>query len=531
MLAHKKSFFLVFLLMALCVMFSAALADGELTVEALDATILAVRWEGASSDRYSVSYAVQGTKRQTMRTVVGTEVMLFDLAPATTYEIEVRKVSGGTAGMTAVATTPAAANFRDYNFKREGFNVYLVEDYYSDFWDNERIALDSVDRAEFEEILPDYFFVALIDKTWDSTAEDKHWEALIVMRTPDGGVYTRASQESCDGSWDSLSTFYDLSEISSQFTSDAGKWLLGTYTVELYMDGQFAGRASFTLKDIWPSILDAQGTQQVPVVTEAPVATSRLFAPPLLVTAAPATEAPTAPPTPEPTAAPTPFVPAFGNLNVRVNSPVSATITWDGPIDDTYVLILGVGGRYEAFSLDAGKLSATVGVLIPGTDYEVTIYRIATDEMLDAYITTPEANAFRTNSYRWNVCRVYAVNEANASFWENGRKRVEHETVAGIKELRRQGRLNVILDFWWEKTSADKVIEVTLAMRTPEGYLFYLFSKDTFNKSWEGAYFALSFEELVDEYLEYAEEWSTGTYQFEIYFNDQFAGRTSFTLN
>ena len=250
----KKGVLFVLLIVALLLAVPTAWAQEGLTVEALDALTLEVRWDGDAADRFTVSYNMQGSGKVYAQTVRGAEATLYDLVPGTAYEINVRQVSGGATTWSALANTPTATLYREHGFKRNSFDVFVVEDVLEDFWENTRHPVNGLTATEFESLLSQGALTALIDLSWDATRGQKDWEATLFFFSPDGGVYADFSTNNCDGEWTDVSSSYDMSEIVGAYLADSKAWMAGNYTLELYMDGQFAGRASFALAEGSPAL-------------------------------------------------------------------------------------------------------------------------------------------------------------------------------------------------------------------------------------------------------------------------------------
>lgn len=219
----------------------------EVAVRAYDATSVTVSWKPANNP-VTVYLSVAGRENYYYMEADASPATVDLLAPETTYEFIVQDANTGDEH-TRTVMLPAADPYREYGYRWNLCNTYVVQDGDGSVTDRRRLRSSSVTRAELKENLRGGSYVMILEASWKKSDSEKEWLDMWVMRTPDGDVYTDARINTCEPDWLSLYYFYPLSNLYEEYLSDRGDWAAGDYTFEIYFDGQFAGRAKLTLKE------------------------------------------------------------------------------------------------------------------------------------------------------------------------------------------------------------------------------------------------------------------------------------------
>lgn len=197
-----------------------------------------VSWEYTSDiapESWRVSYAyVTSTGEEITPTTVTTDsasVTLEDLLPNTTYKITVVGADDFTVGGEASTTCQSgdAGSFTDYGCTDPALSLYILED------NQEALETTSTTFTTQQHIS------FALEVSYDATEEDKSVKTTYVIRDAEGNpVKIYNSERNWPGTW---TTARHTGDLPDPITAP------GSYSLEVYFNGQFMADASFTVTE------------------------------------------------------------------------------------------------------------------------------------------------------------------------------------------------------------------------------------------------------------------------------------------
>lgn len=218
-----------------------------LTVTAVDTTTAEVSWNDLGGDSVVITFGVAGQARTEKIRTKESSVRISALAPSTTYAFTVTQASTGESLRQDLEMVDSGS-YRGHKFHWNLCNPYFLQGEQS-FFDNSRRRVNRISKEEFDTRVVEETFVVILEGTWDKTKEDKAFDELLVMRTPGGDVYTYEEENVVDGSWDGVYLGYVMAPLLIDYYAYASDWEVGDYLFEIYIEGQFAGRAKFAISE------------------------------------------------------------------------------------------------------------------------------------------------------------------------------------------------------------------------------------------------------------------------------------------
>ncbi len=250
-MTHRmRTICLATLLLSLLLIASAAQAAtfGNLDVSIIDPTTVEVSWAGDASHEYRAYFGVQGAEWHYWYTTDGLTVTVSDLAPNTYYEVVIEDQSTNDT-LTQTFRTDKSEAYREYNYRWNQCYIYIIRAGEApNLYDRPRERITSISQSSARQHMKDGEIAVSIQFSWKRSNYDKEIYQTVVLRTPSGNVFTDQFERTIDGSWDGAYLLTTLDGLFDDMTEWKSNWEKGTYTVELYNDGWFAGRSSFTLK-------------------------------------------------------------------------------------------------------------------------------------------------------------------------------------------------------------------------------------------------------------------------------------------
>lgn len=217
------------------------------------------------------------------------------------------------------------------------------------------------------------------------------------------------------------------------------------------------------------------------------------------------------------------------SVTLTQKSNTSVSVTWNDP-GVSMKVSYAVAGHPVQWSLTSTGPVQLSG-LAPNTTYEVTVYDEKNDITKTEMIALAEPEPYRGNGFRWNLCNPYYVVNGSKPLFDRSRRRVNNETLADFTAKRNDGGYYIILEASWKKTEADKTWREVWVMRTPSGNVFTWEDFNICEADWTGFYFAYPIDKMLLQYMaDDDRSIEIGTYQFELYFDGLFAGRTTLTI-
>ncbi len=240
----KTGFLLLFLL--LTALLAQAGADGtiqNLTAEPSGTTSLYVSWDAAGTGEplYTVTCRAEATDRTTERRTYLTEAGIHYLSPGEPYVITVSTADGRTATLTV--TMPSPPLFTEFGYQLLGTGVYRSaanETNYSE-------AL-STTAAALEGGLADQDTSFLLRFMLNATRDQKYLDFQLVLRLPNGDVYTLPDVLVYDGGQTTIAEYYVFDSALKKVLRDYGALPAGEYRLSAYLNDAFAGDAVFTVE-------------------------------------------------------------------------------------------------------------------------------------------------------------------------------------------------------------------------------------------------------------------------------------------
>lgn len=220
---------------------------------------------------------------------------------------------------------------------------------------------------------------------------------------------------------------------------------------------------------------------------------------------------------------------ALTGMDVRAVDATNARVSWEAE-DCPVTIYYTVAGQERYYYWEAEASPATIDLLAPETAYDFIVVDEDTGVELSRTATMPAADPYRVHGYRWNLCNTYVVQDGDAPLTERRRLRSSSVTRAELKENMRGGSYVMILEAWWNKTAEDKEWIDMWVMRTPDGMVYQELRRNSCEADWTALYYFYPLSDMFDAYQEDRGDWALGEYQFEIYFDGEFAGRTKLTL-
>lgn len=197
-----------------------------------------VSWEYTSDiapESWRVSYAyVTSTGEEITPTTVTTDsasVTLEDLLPNTTYKITVVGADDFTVGGEASTTCQSgdAGSFTDYGCTDPALSLYILED------NQEALETTSTSFTTQQHIS------FALEVSYEATEEDKSVKTTYVIRDAEGNpVKIYNSERNWPGTW---TTARHTGDLPDPITTP------GSYSLEVYFNGQFMADANFTVTE------------------------------------------------------------------------------------------------------------------------------------------------------------------------------------------------------------------------------------------------------------------------------------------
>ena len=242
----KKTTGFLLLILLLTALLLTAGADGtiaNLTAEPSGTTSLYVSWDaaGAGEPLYTVSCRAEATDRTTERRTYQTEAGIHYLSPGEPYVITVSTADGRTASL--MVTMPTPPLFTEFGYQLLATGVYRSTANETDYAET-----PSATAAALETGLADRDTSFLLRFQLAATRETKYLDFQLVLRLPNGDVYTLADVLVYDGNQTTVSEYYVFDSALRKIIRDYGALPAGEYKLTAYLNDAFAGDAVFTVE-------------------------------------------------------------------------------------------------------------------------------------------------------------------------------------------------------------------------------------------------------------------------------------------
>lgn len=216
-------------------------------------------------------------------------------------------------------------------------------------------------------------------------------------------------------------------------------------------------------------------------------------------------------------------------IDISMEDATSVTVRWEAA-NCPATVYYSVEGRELYYYIEADASPVTIYNLAPQTVYEIIVVDENTGVDFMRMVEMPDPGPYREHGYRWNLCNTYFVEDGDKSVTERRRLRSNNLTVQELEDNLQAGIYVMILEASWNKTKEEKAWSELWLMRTPGGDVYTIDDVNTCDPEWTSIYFFYPLGSLMEEYLYDRDEWELGEYQFELYFDGQFAGRAKLTL-
>lgn len=219
----------------------------NLSLTPRSATSIDVSWREQSSGsyQYTISYKPVNAKKFDTISSSLKSITIYDLAPNTSYRVDVGALGGNSVSKTIFV--PEAEKYREYGYRWQQCRVYWINEG-ADFFagDDNRAEKINVLNMKTQLNLRDYCFYLRF--TVAETKEDKNLPFLLVLRVSNGDTYIDKTEMLLKKDWTSAHCYIYLDNLLSRIGSDYQNYPLGTYEIEVYISGKFAGRTSIKVE-------------------------------------------------------------------------------------------------------------------------------------------------------------------------------------------------------------------------------------------------------------------------------------------
>ena len=211
---------------------------------------LRISWADTNNGNFSYTIlCIVAPGQQTSYTTSSCTYVINDLAPNTNYDIAVSTSAGNM--ISKSIWMPKAEALRERNYRWNQCRVYWLDADvdFSDFIYNKpfkRMVNQSASSLSNDLSTRNYYLYLLFSIT--KPDQDFEQQELLVLRTPDGRVYTQDYSWSYKKGYTSYKSATIIDDILLAARMPNDKWELGTYKIEVYRNDYFAGETSFTLK-------------------------------------------------------------------------------------------------------------------------------------------------------------------------------------------------------------------------------------------------------------------------------------------
>ncbi len=242
----KKAAALGLVLVLLVASVSLASAAGD--VKDLSATVMnmfsvGVYWNTTNENGplFTVTCQEEGTDRVSERRTYHNYCAIKYLNPETTYIITVTTKSGGSAS--TVITIPSPSSYADFNYQLLDTGVFK-----STAYANDNTAVSVLDGATLKGELSSYDYNFLLRFKVASTRQNKYLDFELLLRTPNGDVYTISDVLWYSGSRTTVTEYYTFDSLLKRIYNDYGAYPAGEYSLTAFIDNGIAAEAAFTVQ-------------------------------------------------------------------------------------------------------------------------------------------------------------------------------------------------------------------------------------------------------------------------------------------
>ncbi len=243
----KKLCAAFFLLLALLmVSLSSAGAEGvirDLAATEVRATSAMISWNCTYKEeqQYTLTYRVDGTDRDEVRPITDTVYRLRYLSPATTYVLTVS--TNMTNVRTITFTTPYAVDYTGYGYQLLDAGLYKTHTGKKDY-----AALTALSSKTLPGEVYDYDFHFLLQFQLQETDDLKHLNYIIVLRLPNGDVYSLHDAVWYTEDAQTVTLYWPLTDTLSDIMRDYAGFPTGEYTLSAYLEGEKAAELAFVME-------------------------------------------------------------------------------------------------------------------------------------------------------------------------------------------------------------------------------------------------------------------------------------------
>lgn len=224
----------------------------DLKVEVINPTAVLLTWNKTAENSCSVAYSVAGHARSYSYMTMRADAPLEALAPGVTYNFRIKDMRTGIE-LTETITMPEAMPYRENNFRMKLNRVYRYKDIYKKLWQQSYSIVSTTTKEDVKKWLDasqEYAVYFEISKS--KTQEDVTLSPLVLMTTPTGDVYNATHNRHVEPlnfqrTWTNAQYYTTITEtLAYCIALDAFK--PGTYTFDVYHEGQLLGSTKFKLE-------------------------------------------------------------------------------------------------------------------------------------------------------------------------------------------------------------------------------------------------------------------------------------------